>query len=126
MEEAVYDSGLLVYSKVFQQLNGIEKLNQETRYVNGAYLTRISDGEKKLTDTRIYYNLVCIYTKEPLANTVVWSDKYQKFLPVYRIAAHKYRVKFPDGSHNEYSFRNGICHRVDVHHSFYKATMILQ
>ena len=111
---------------MFQQLNGKEKVNQEIRYINDAYFARTRHAEKKLPDTRICYNLLYIYTREPLRNTAIYSDKYQKFLPVYRLAEHKYQVRFPDGSYNDYSFDNGICTRVDVHHTFYTASMILK
>jgi hypothetical protein len=125
IEEALYDSGLLVYSSVYQTLNGNEKLNKQIRYVNNSYVISNNGNVEKLEHKKIYYNLVCIYNHEPVTSTVIYSDKYQKLLAIEKMEDHHYRIKFPDGSANDYWFENGVCKKIKVDHTLYSATMEL-
>lgn len=124
-EEAVYDKGLLLYSSIYQKLNGNEKMNKETRYVNNGYVIKEGDNEESLNNIQIRYNLVCLYGHEPLNTAWIYSDKYQKFLPIQKIEEHHYRISFPDGSANEYWYKNGLCTKVRINHSLYSAVMEL-
>lgn len=125
IEEAQYDNGILVYSSVYQKLNGGEKVNKQIRFVNDEYIIRNNGKEEKLGNVKIYYNLVCIYNHEPLGTALIFSDKYQKFLDISKIEDHHYKIKFPDGSTNEYWFENGVCKKIETDHTFYSATMEL-
>ena len=125
IEEAHYDSGILIYSSVYQTLNGNEKLNKQIRYVNDSYMLTSNGKVEKLNPTRIYYNLVCIYNHEPVATRLIFSDKYQKFLVIKKIEDHHYQIKFPDGGANDYWFENGVCKKIEVDHKLYSAVMEL-
>jgi hypothetical protein len=125
IEEAQYDNGVLVYSSVYQKLNGNEKVNKQIRFVNDEYIVSNNGKEEKLSNVKIYYNLVCIYNHEPLRTVLIFSDKYQKFLAINKIEDHHYKIKFPDGSSNEYWFEDGVCKKIEIDHTFYSATMEL-
>jgi hypothetical protein len=125
IEEARYDSGILVYSSVYQKLNGNEKINKQMRYVNDKYIINNAGKEERICNVRIYYNLVCIYNHEPVTATVIFSDKYQKFLPIQKMEEHHYKIKFPDGSANDYWFEDGVCRKIEVDHKLYSAVMEL-
>jgi hypothetical protein len=123
-EEAVFDNGIMVSSFVYQKLNGKEKLDKLTRYVNNSYIIKSDGGEERL-NARIHYNLICLYAYEPINNRNVYSDKYETFLPIEKIEAHHYKIKFPDGSFNEYWYEKGICIKVKIEHALYSATIEL-
>ena len=112
IEEARYDNGILVYSSVYQRLNGSEKVNKQIRFANDSYIINNKGREERLYNVKIYYNLVCIYNHEPNTTSLIFSDKHQKFLPIQKIEDHHYRIRFPDGSANEYWFENGTCKRI--------------
>jgi hypothetical protein len=124
-EEAVFDSGLLIYSSVYQKLNGNEKINQQIRYVNHRYVISSDGDEENLDNVKIYYNLVCLYNHEPLKVNLVYSDKYQKFLSIQKVEDHHYKIKFPDGSGNDYYYENGTCIKIRIDHTLYSALMEL-
>ncbi|MGZ3846954.1 MAG: DUF6134 family protein [Flavisolibacter sp.] len=127
IEEARYDSGILTYSSVYQDVNGSEKINQQITYVNKTYIINNKGREEKLDNVKIYYNLLCIYNHEPRgAASLIFSDKYQKFLRIEKIEEHHYRIAFPDGSTNEYWFEDGVCHKIKCAHQFYTAMMELK
>ena len=125
IEEASYDNGVMVYSSVYQKLNSSEKVNKQIRYVNDVYIIHNNGKEERLGNIKIYYSLLCIYSHEPLTTVLIFSDKYQKFLSIQRLEDHHYRIKFPDGSANDYWFENGICKKIEVDHLLYSAVMEL-
>lgn len=125
VEESKFDSGILVYSSVYQKLNGNERVNKKIKYVDNAYVISSNGKEEKLTNIKIYYNLICIYSHEPVSASLIFSDRYQKFLSIQKIEDHHYKIKFPDGSANDYWYRNGQCIKIEVDHDFYSAVMEL-
>jgi hypothetical protein len=125
IEEARYDNGILVYSSVYQRLNGSEKVNKQIRFANDSYVISNKGKEERLYNVKIYYNLVCIYNHEPNTTSLIFSDKHQKFLPIQKLEDHHYRIRFPDGSANEYWFENGVCKRIEIDHTLYSAVMEL-
>ncbi|HEY6956780.1 MAG TPA: DUF6134 family protein [Flavisolibacter sp.] len=126
IEEAKYDSGVMVYSSVYQNVNGTEKINKQISYVNNAYIINNKGKEERLDNIKIYYNLVCIYSHEPARASLIFSDKYQKFLRIEKIEDHHYRIRFPDESSNDYWFESGVCHKIKSVHQFYTAIMELK
>lgn len=126
IEEAVYNDGVLVYSSVYQKLNGKEKLNTQTKLNGDKYIVTDKGGKKQLCNTVINYNMICLYNNEPSPCTRLFSDRFQRFLTIQKIADHHYRVNFPDGNTNEYYYSNGTCTSIKIDHSFYTATMELQ
>lgn len=125
IEEAKFDTGILVYSSVYQKLNGSEKVNKQIKYVDNGYVINNNGKEEKLTNIKIYYNLICIYNHEPLTATLIFSDKYQKFLSIQKMEDHHYKIKFPDGSANDYWYMNGRCTKIEIDHNLYSAVMEL-
>jgi len=125
IEEAVYNKGVLVYSSICQKLNGKEKLNKQTKLTGKNYIITDKDEKKQLDNITIGYNMVCLYTNEPLHLVQIFSDKFQKFLAIQKIAEHHYKISFPDGNFNEYIYANGICKKIEVTHSFYNVLMEL-
>lgn len=118
-EEALYKEDKLIYSTVYRKVNGKQKANRQTKYCNGCYEI-ITEGKKgKLNKTSINYNLARLYCKEPVNITEVYSDAFQQFLNIEVLAAHKYKLALPDGNYNVYYYKNGICNKVEVHHTFY-------
>ena len=125
IEEAVYNKGVLVYSSIYQKLNGKEKLNTQIKLTGNNYVITDKEEKKQLHNVSIAYNMVCLYTNEPLHLVQIFSDKFQKFLAIQKIAEHHYKITFPDGNFNEYIYANGICKKIEVNHSFYNVLMEL-
>jgi len=119
IEKAVFDNGILVYSSIYQKLNGSEKINKQTKLVGKNYIVTNKGTQENLEHTAIYYTMVCLYTHEPIKTNRIYSDKFQKYLNIETIADHHYKINFPDGNSNEYYYQNGICTKIEVEHSFY-------
>ena len=124
-EEAEFEKGVLLSSSFTQTINGKQKVNKKT-FNKGTHYTVNNNGkESRINYSTIAYNMVCLYTIEPVNKTLIYSDKFSSFLAVTKIKDHHYRIRFPDGNYNEYSYENGTCKSIKVESSLYSITMEL-
>ena len=125
-EEAIYDNGIMTWSSFYRKMNGNEKANKKTQLTGNSY--RISDGSKSetLNNYPIRYNMLSIYSMEPINISKVYSDNFEQFLDIKKINTQHYKIKFPDGNYSEYFYTAGVCAKVEVHHSLYSATIELK
>ena len=125
-EEAIYDNGIMTWSSIFRKLNGTIKADKKTKAVGKSYT--IYKGSKTETSNNypIRYNMLSVYLTEPLSIAKVYSDNFQQQIDIQKIADHHYKIKFPDGNYNEYFYTNGVCLKVEIHHSMYRATIELK
>ena len=125
-EEVIYDNGIMTWSSIFRKLNGTIKVDKKTK-ANGSVYT-VYKGSKKetLNNYPIRYNMLSVYIIEPVNITKVYSDNFQQQIDIQKIADHHYKIKFPDGNYNEYFYTNGVCSKIEIHHSLYSATIELR
>ena len=126
IEEATYENGVLTYSHSYQKVNSSERLNTEIQ-ANGKGYTVISKQDvKPFTSYPITYNMICLYTMEPLHMARLFVDKSQQFVPIESLGRHHYKITFPDGNSNEYFYEDGICTTVKLYGTWYNAEMELK
>ena len=124
-EEAVFNNGILVSSSILRKLNGNEKANRSIKASGNSYLSMGKGSEQKLDRYPIKQNMLCLYTKEPDYITEVYSDNFQRFVPIQKLNPRHYKITFPDGNSSEYFYNNGICTRIKINHTLYKAEVLL-
>lgn len=118
-EESMFSNGKLINSTVCRHVNDKEKCNRQTKAVASGYQT-VAEGKcGRLDQQQIGANLMLLYCREPDDKGQVYSDNFQQFLQVKQVSAHVYRIDLPDGNYNFYSYTNGVCSKVDIHHSLY-------
>ena len=124
-EESMFQNGVVYTSSVYRKVNGSVKVDKKMRAFNNGYV--IESGKKRDTVccTKIEYNLMNMYTIEPVTIAKVYSDAYQKFIPIKKAEPHVYRIDIPDGSYNKYFYKNGRCVKVEIHQTLYTVTMEL-
>jgi hypothetical protein len=124
VDQSRFRNGKLLFSNVYRNVNGKEKESKKTTWLDPHY--QMQSGSKTGTiSVPIHYNMMLLYCREPNNIAEVYSDNFQKFLPIQKIDTHAYRIQLPDGNHNDYYFQNGICKSVVVHHSLYTIKMEL-
>ena len=116
----------MTWSSVFRKLNGTVKADKKTKANGNVYTIYKGNKTETLTNYPIRYNMLSIYVVEPAQVSTVYSDNFQQHINIQKIADHHYKIKFPDGNYNEYFYTNGICARVEIHHSLYRATIELK
>ena len=120
-EKSIFENNVLQSSSLLRKVNGRERTNKQiTKTGNGLHI--VNKNQKSLTKNfLVKYSSHCLYTKEPHAFTNVFSDNYQQFIPIQKIADHHYKVRFPDGGSHEYFYENGICKRINVKSTLFDA-----
>lgn len=118
-EGSHFKNGKLISSYVKRHVNGKEKANKTTQLVDSSYKTLAENKKGQIKQQYIDYNLMLLYSKEPADENQVYSDSFQQFLVIKKIKNHSYRIVLPDGNYNDYHFLNGICQKVELHHSLF-------
>ena len=125
-EESTFKEGVLTYSSLYRNLNGKEKVNKQTRLDGKIYNVNNKGKTEQVKIYPILYNLHSLYCYEPKQRSVVYSDNFSKYLPIEKIYDNKYKVTMPDGNYNYYYYKDGICQKVEIHHSLYSAEIVLK
>ena len=125
-EEAIYDNGIMTWSSIFRKLNGTIKVDKKTKANGSVYTVYKGSKTETLNNYPIRYNMLSVYISEPVNITKVYSDNFQQQVDIQKIADHHYKIKFPDGNYNEYFYTNGVCSKIEIHHSLYSATIELR
>lgn len=125
-EEAIFDNGIMTWSSIFRKLNGNVKADRKTKAAGNSYTIYKGEKTEAQNSYPIRYTMLSMYLAEPVAVAKVYSDNFQQFLDIQKLGEHHYKIKFPDGNFSEYFYQNGICLKVEVHHSLYSATIQLK
>jgi hypothetical protein len=125
-EEAIYDDSIMTWSSIYRKLNGNVKIDKKTKANGNTYTVYKGSKTETLNNYPIRYNMLSIYISEPVNILKVYSDNFQQQIDIQKIADHHYKIKFPDGNYSEYFYTNGICSKVEIHHSLYSATIELK
>lgn len=113
-ETAGYEDGIMMYSSFYQKQTGSGTTNKTT-IASGKFYKLTNDGESKLAAlSPIRYNMLLLYTTIPETITKVYSASFQKLLDINKIAENKYRLTLPDGKYNYYTYKNGVCTKVEI------------
>lgn len=118
-EGSHFKNGKLMSSYVKRHVNGKEKANKTTQLIDSSYKTLAENKKGQIKQQYIDYNLMLLYSKEPVGENQVYSDSFQQFLTIKKTNNHSYRIVLPDGNYNDYHFANGICQKVELHHSLF-------
>lgn len=117
-ENSHFNNNKLISSSLSRYTNGKQKAKKQTLLLNNNYQAKSEDKTIVINNT-INYNLMLLYCNEPVNLSQVYSDNYQQFLEIRKIGPHAYRVALPDGNYNDYTFDNGECREVEIHHSLF-------
>lgn len=118
-EGSHFKNGKLLSSYVKRHVNGKEKANKTTQLIDSSYKTLADNKKGQIKELFIDYNLMLLYSKEPVSEDQVYSDSFQQFLTIKKTDDHSYRIVLPDGDYNDYHFLNGICQKVELHHTLF-------
>ncbi len=126
LEEAEYENGIMNWSTVHQKINGSDRINKKINLMGRKYVVTKGNQTETITGYPILFNMICLYMKEPTGISKIYSDNFQRLLDIHKLDDHHYKINFPDGNYNEYYYNNGLCTKVNVHHSIYRSSFELK
>ena len=125
-EETYFRDGILIYSSIYRRFNNSEKENVKTTLEGLTYSVNNRGRVKKIAGYPIRFNLLNMYSAEPKQVPSVYCDNFQQFVPVLKLEENKYKVILPDGNYNIFYYRDAVCMKIEVYHSFYSVAFVLK
>lgn len=126
VEETIYDNGIMTWSSIYRKANGNEKTNKKIKTAGNNYIVYSGSKSETLDKYPIRYNMLSLYAMEPTAISQVYSDTFEEFIAIHKIADHKYKLVLPDGNYNNYYYENGKLCKVEINSTFYSANIQLK
>ena len=125
-ETAAYDNGIMVYSSFYQKQTGSGTANKTTIAAGKDY--KLTDDGKSTVASidPIRYNMLLLYTTIPEGITKVYSANSQKHLDIKKLEDNRYRLTLPDGKFNYYTYKNGICTKVEIVRKLFTLEFVLR
>ena len=109
-EESYYQNNKLIFSNAKRIVNGTTKQHTQTKASTDYYHT-INKGKTSILQVpSITYNLLMLYFKEPTNISEVYSDSFQCFLKIEKIAPHHFHFK--KSTVNQDSFADTILKKI--------------
>jgi hypothetical protein len=125
-ETSIFENGVLMSSTQFRKTNGDTKIDKQTKLLGNQYQVVEKGDNKILPFATIGINLLSLYFQEPINHEFVYCDNHQCYAPIIKTPDGGYKVKFPDGNSNSYYYRDGICIKIKIDHTFYSAVVTLK
>ena len=125
-EAAAYEDGIMVYSSYYQKQNGSDKANKMTISSGKSYKLTDNGVSKIISCPPIRYSTLLLFTNIPETIYQVYSDNFQKLLDIKKVEENKYRLTLPDGNYNYYTYKNGVCSKVDIERTFFTVQFVLR
>lgn len=125
-EETIFRDGVLIQSSIYRRMNGKEKINKQHQAVNNQYVIRTGEKTDVAGIYPITYNMLSLYSSEPVNVSKVYSDNFQDFIPIKNMGDHQYKISLPNGDTNYYYYKNGILARVTANSTWYSVTILLK
>lgn len=124
-ECSTFENGKLIYSSQNRKTNGTINLNKQIRLIDNEYEVVENGTKGKLSFLTINTNLLCLYFQEPIDSKTVYCENQKRFVKITKSNDGGYEVKFPNGNSNCYYYKEGVCTKIKIVHTFYSAEIIL-
>jgi hypothetical protein len=110
----IFKGNQMLQAQLYRTLNGKVKVNNSATWNGKSYLMINKDNERSSLQHLIYLTTANLYYLEPANTTAVFSEKFQKMIPVKRVGNKRYLLDLPNGNKTYYSYTNGICSMVEA------------
>ena len=124
-EDVVFEDGVMIYSFYYKKENGKET-SVEAKKTDG-YFNIIDNGNVSLAHYKsVRNNTLQLYCNSPGLDTESFSNHFQQFLDLKKVAENRYRLTLPNGNCNYYHYKDGICDQVDIERTFFTIHFLLR
>jgi len=122
---ALFINNILSEATVLRKVNGKVKIDKQiTCAANNCTVT--NDGKTNSSPQKpVYTSVLNIYFSEPDKIMEVYSDNFEKMIPLKHLGNHGYQLSLPDGDTVDYYYSNGVCSKVKVNKKLYDLEFIL-
>lgn len=112
--DVVFKGNQLLTSYLYRTLNGRVRVKNAAMWNGKHYTQTDKDDEKSLISHLIYFTTASLYFEEPIHHKQVYSEKFQKMIPIKNAGSKRYLLDLPNGNKVYYSYHNGVCSLVEA------------
>ena len=112
--KVIFKGNQMLQAQLYRTLNGKVKVNNSATWNGKSYLMTNKDNEPSSLQHLIYLTTANLYYLEPTNIATVFSEKFQKMIPIKHVGNRRYLLDLPNGNKAYYSYTNGICSLVEA------------
>ncbi len=112
--DVMFKNNQLMKSYLYRTLNGNVRVKNVATWNGHAYTQTSKDNNTTTINHKIYYTTASLYYYEPINYTQVYSEKFQKMIPIKPAGNNRYVLELPNGNKAYYSYANGTCSLVEA------------
>lgn len=120
-----FKQNVLQQAKLYRTMNGKLKVNNTATWNGSFYNLSDKDGANGFLKQSIFCSTASLYFNEPGNVKSVFSEKFQKMIPIQKIDSKKYRIDLPNGNSTTYTYSSGICTLVEANTDFANLKFVL-
>lgn len=122
---ATFKQNILQQAKLYRTINGKLKVNNTATWNGSFYNLSDKDGANGFLKQSVFYSTASLYFSEPGNVKSVFSEKFQKMIPIHKIDSKRYRIDLPNGNTTTYTYNSGICTLVEANTDFANLKFVL-
>lgn len=123
--DVTFKQNILQQAKLYRTMNGKLKVNNAAVWNGNSYHLSDKDGANGSLKQSIFCSTASLYFNEPGNIKSVFSEKFQKMIPIQKIDSRKYRISLPNGNTTTYTYSSGICTLVEASTDFANLKFVL-
>jgi hypothetical protein len=109
-----FNKNILQMAKLYRTTNNKVEVNNLTTW-NGRYYSLVDkNGQNGFMNTPILLTTACLYFFEPVNVDFIFSEKFQRMIPIKSVGNKRYVLSLPNGNKTTYSYHSGICSLVEA------------
>lgn len=109
-----FNKNILQEAKLYRTTNNKVKVNNLTTWNGNFYSFFDKNGQNGFINNPILLTTACLYFFEPVNVDSIFSEKFQRMIPIKNAGNKRYVMSLPDGNKTTYSYLNGICSLVEA------------
>ena len=124
-EDVIFENGVMIYSFYYKKENGKETSREAKKTED--YFNVIENGSASLQHyIPVRNNILQLYINSPGMESKAYSNHFQQFLDIKKVAENRYRLTLPDKNYNYFNYKNDICTQVDVEQALFTIHFVLR
>jgi len=112
--KVTFQGAQMLEARLYRTLNGKVKVDNLAAWNGSYYEMKNKDNEKSSIKQMISLATANLYYTEPKNISHVFSEKFQKMIPIKPMGNKKYTLELPGGNKTTYSYANGVCQMVEA------------
>ena len=120
-----FKQNILQQASLYRTMNGKLKVNNTATWNGSFYHLSDKEGANGFLKQSVFCSTASLYFNEPGNVKSVFSEKFQKMVPVQKIDSKRYRINLPNGNITTYTYNSGICTLVEAETDFANLKFVL-